>query len=121
VDLVQRRVRAATKQASRVARSGQAELFSVGEFPEAEEPPVEISDVEEFWLGRLSDEPTRFREADFANMLEETDWFPGDLQRALGNLIAAGRVRNLDAPKKRRTKFLHYEKDGERLQLVNRR
>ncbi|MCI0421304.1 MAG: hypothetical protein L0312_19105, partial [Acidobacteria bacterium] len=46
-----------------------------------------------------------------------TDWFPGDLQRALGNLIAAGKARNLDAPGKRRTKFVHVEK-GERLQLV---
>jgi len=119
VDLVQRRVRAATKQASRVEKSGQAELFSAGAFPEAEELPVEIGDVEELWLRRLSDQPSRFREADFAAMLEEMDWFPSDLQRALGNLIAAGKVRNLDAPKKRRTKFLHYEKDGERLQLVN--
>lgn len=52
-------------------------------------------------------------------ILEETDWFPGDLQSALGNLINAGKVRNLDAPRKRPKKPLHWDKD-ERLELMEK-
>ena len=84
-----------------------------------EEQPIDISEVERFWLDQLSNEPKRFGEAGFADLLEETDWFPRDFQCALGNLIASGRVRNLDAEGKRRSRFLHFEKkDGERLQLT---
>ena len=72
--------------------------------------------MERYWLTKLADQPRQFGEAEFADFLEETDWFPGDLQRALGNLIAAGKARNLDMIKPRRTKFLHFEKGGERLQ-----
>ena len=57
-------------------------------------------------------------EEEFANLLEDTDWFPGDFQRGLGNLIDAGKVRNLDAPRKRPKKPLHWKKEGERLQLM---
>lgn len=42
----------------------------------------------------------------------------GDLQRALGNLIDAGKVQNLDARGKRRKKFLHFDKGSERLQIT---
>jgi len=51
-------------------------------------------------------------------MLDEIDWFPGDFQRALGDLMQRGLVRTLDAPGRRTSKFLHYEKAGERLQLI---
>ncbi|OGT80728.1 MAG: hypothetical protein A3H91_09420 [Gammaproteobacteria bacterium RIFCSPLOWO2_02_FULL_61_13] len=113
---IQKLVRTATKQASRAEKSGQDELFAASDLIEADSHSVEISEVEQFWLERLSDQPKRFEEADFADMLEDTDWFPGDLQRALGNLIAADKVRNLDMPKPRKTKFLHFKKGGERLQ-----
>ena len=43
--------------------------------------------------------------------IEETDWFPGDLQSALGNLINAGKVRNLDSLRKRPKKPLHWDKE----------
>jgi three-Cys-motif partner protein len=116
---VQKLVRASTKQASRIEKTGQGELWTAENMSDVNEPPVEIAEVEQFWLGRLSDQPMRFREAEFADLLEETDWLPGDLQRALGNLIAVGKVCNLDAERKRRTRFLHFEKtNGERLQLM---
>jgi hypothetical protein len=73
--------------------------------------------VERDWLARLSTRPIRLGEPEFAALIEETDWFPGDLQLALGNLIRSGKARNLDAKSTRRSKFLHYENAGERLQL----
>lgn len=118
LESVQKLVRASTKQISRVERTGQSEMFNIGDFPEPSEPSVDIAEVEQFWLGRLSNDATTFGEAAFADLLEETDWFPGDLQRALGNLIDAGKVLNLDAERRRRSRFLHFEKkNGERLRL----
>lgn len=118
LDAVQKLVRASTKQRKRIDRTGQDELFSAGETQLPDDHTVDISEVESAWLTRLSLEPKRFDEAEYARLLEETDCFPRDLQTALGNLIEAGKVRNLDAQKKRRTKFLHFEGHGERLQLV---
>lgn len=116
---VQKLVRASTKQASRIEKTGQTELFRAGDLVGADEQPIDIAEVEQFWLDRLSNEPRKFGEAEFADLLEKTDWFPGDLQRALGNLIASGKVCNLDAEGKRRSRFLHFEKkNGERLQLT---
>jgi len=74
--------------------------------------------VEQLWLKLLSAEPRRIGHAEFADMLETTDWFPSDHQRALGSLLGKGMVRNLDAAKRRRTRFLHLDKGGERLQLT---
>lgn len=121
LDSIQKRVRAATKQIDRVERSGLLELFTSDQLPDVEKGKTSIEEVECFWLQRLSREPKRIGQSEFANILEQTDWFPGDLQRALGNLIAAGKVANLDNPgSKRHKNFLHYEKDGERLQLTEK-
>ncbi|MEK6209604.1 MAG: three-Cys-motif partner protein TcmP [Pseudomonadota bacterium] len=116
---VQKLVRASTKQASRIEKTGQGELWTAKDMADADEQPVDIAEVEQFWLERLSDQPIKFGEAEFADLLEETDWLPGDLQRALGNLIATGKVCNLDAEGKRISRFLHFEKkNGERLQMT---
>jgi len=115
---VQKLVRASTKQASRVERSGQEELFAADDLIETDDQAVDIAEVERFWLERLSEQPKKFGETEFADFLEQTDWFPGDLQQALGNLIAARQVGNLDMTKPRRTQFLHFEEGGERLQRI---
>jgi three-Cys-motif partner protein len=115
---LQKLVRAETKQRARVERTGQSELFSASEVVDSDADIVDIKSVENDWLVRLSKEPRKFDEAAFATLMEETDWLPGDLQRALGNLIKAGRVRNLDSDGKRRLNFLHFKGEGEHLQLV---
>ena len=115
---VQKLVRASTKQASRVDKSHQEELFAPRDLVDSDDQVVDVTEVEQYWLERLSEHAKRFGEKEFADLLEETDWFPGDLQRALGNLIAAGKARNLDMIKPRKTKFLHFEKGGERLQRI---
>lgn len=116
LDQIQKRVRAATKQSDRVSKSKQEELFSSDELLRADEDKVSMEEVERYWLKRLTPQPKKVGREEFADMLEETDWFPGDLQRALGNLIAAGKVQNLDARRKRRKNFLHFDEGSERLQ-----
>ena len=117
LDFVQKQVRSATKQQKRISKTGQSELFDSDEHIDRDEGRARPEEVESFWLKNLSHTPCRFDLRKFADLLEETDWFPGDLQAALGRLMAQGKVRNLDAKGKRRSRFLHYE-DGERLQLI---
>jgi len=118
LDLVQKRARAHTKQRRREEKSGMSGLFEDAAQVRAEDGRVSEEEVEKYWLARLTHEPRRFGESAFADMLEETDWFPQDLQHALGNLMRRGRVKNLDAPHPRRSKFLHFDGAGERLQLI---
>ena len=117
LDQVQKRVRASTKQIARAEKSRMDDLFGAASFIDSEQGRVSLSEAEQYWLRYLAGGTKRIDEAEFANMLEETDWFPADLQRALGSLIDAGKVRNLDAPRKRPKKPLHWE-NNERLQLV---
>lgn len=118
LDQVQKRVRASTKQHARIAKSGMGELFEAEAFVDAEEGHASLSEVEAYWLKFLASGERRIGEDAFANLLEDTDWFPGDFQRALGSLISAGKVRNLDAARKRPKKPLHWKNEGERLQLT---
>ena len=118
LDQVQKHVRASTKQHARITKSGMGELFGPEAFVDAEAGHASLREVEEYWLKYLADGERRVGEEAFANLLEDTDWFPGDFQRALGSLIDAGKVKNLDAARKRPKKPLHWKNEGERLQLT---
>lgn len=120
LDQVQKRVRASTKESARTEKSGMKDFFGPESFVNPEEGHAGVREVEKYWLNYLSKEANGMRrvdEVEFAKLLEDTDWFPGDFQRALGSLIDAGKVCNLDAPRKRPKKPLHWEK-AERLQLM---
>ena len=117
LDLVQKQVRAATKQRRRQEKTGIRELFNDADLISDDEGHVSEAEVQAYWVRRLGNGPKRIGYAEFADMLEETNWFPSDLQHALGDLIKNGRVRNLDAVGKRRTRFVHFDKD-ERLELL---
>ena len=119
LDPIQKQVRATTKQNKRIATSGQQEIFGPHESVIEAEGHASPEEVDAFWLTKLSLIPRKFDSRKFAHLLEETDWFPGDLQEALGRLIASGKVINLDAKRKRKSRFLHYE-DNERLQLTGK-
>lgn len=118
LDLVQKRVRAATQHRRRAERTRIDDLFAADTRVMDQEGHASPEEVEQYWLTRLSEKPQKIGWSEFADILEQTNWFPGDLQEALGNLMARGRVRNLDAAGKRRKKYLHFEKEGERLQLI---
>lgn len=112
VEFIQKVVRI---QAKRDA-SGQ-----VGLFPAEEEAQLDgdsdMTKVKEYWLSLLSTEPIPFGEDVLADMLETTGWLARDFQQSFGELMTEGRVENVDARGKRRTRFVHFEK-AERLRRV---
>jgi three-Cys-motif partner protein len=117
MEIVQRVVRAKTKQERRIETTGQEELFPAELDPAANEEAVDIEVVKEYWLNRLSDTPRVFCIEDLADMLEETNWFESNLQQAFKELATEGKVNNLDAKNKRPKKPVHFNKN-ERLQRV---
>jgi three-Cys-motif partner protein len=121
VDIVQKTVRAHTKQEKRIEKSGQTEIFLDSVAMVKDDDRVELIAVKEYWLTKLSSTPRYFGIIDLADMLEETDWFIDDIQSAFGELAAEGKVRNLDCKGKRRTSFVHFDENkgkGERLEKI---
>jgi three-Cys-motif partner protein len=114
MDVVQKRVRARTKQQRRIESTGQDELFT-DDIDSGATDTVDVEVVKQYWLDRLTRIPRAFGYEDLANMLEETNWFETNLQQAFKELIEEGKVVNLDAPRKRPKKPVHFDKN-ERLQ-----
>lgn len=113
LEIVQKKVRAVAQQEHREERSGQLELYTADESVSEEIASIDLSQVKEYWLTRLSPVPQAFGVNEFADMLEETGWFMGDFQRAFGELAKAGNARNLDdLSGRRRSQFVHYEENG---------
>lgn len=118
VELVQRRVRAAKQIEVRQQKTGVVDLFDT-------EPQLDPSDgrcspdeVDDFWRRYLAAGERRVGTAEFADILEATNWLPGELQGSLVRLVKAGVVVNLDAnASRRRSKPLHVDK-AERLKLT---
>lgn len=113
LDLVQRRVRAEAKQEKRESRSGQRELFQASENVSLEKL-ADPAEVKAYWLNKLSISPSYFGIYELADMIEETGWFERDFQVAFHELEREGKVQNINATRKRRTKFIHFT-TGERL------
>lgn len=121
IDLVQKQVRAHKKGAEREQRTGTPDMFGAESLVDATAGHASPEDIDDFWLDYLKVGTCRIGLNEFADILEETDWFPGDLQASLVRLISAGSVRNLDASGKRPKKPLHFEtKGGESLQLLEK-
>jgi len=117
IDLVQKQVRASRKDETREKKSGIRDMFGAESLVDVELGHAEPDEVDRFWREYLANGPRTVGEGQFADILEQTNWFPGDLQSSLVRLIDADVLRNLDAPKKRPKKPLHWEK-SERLRLV---
>lgn len=121
LDIVQKKVRALAKQDERIAKQKQLEMFSADEHINDERAEMYLSEVKAYWLSALTTVPKRFGTREFADMLESTEWFPGEFQRAFGQLEKEGLVKNNDAANKRRSKFVHFDansNDGEFLVKV---
>jgi hypothetical protein len=118
LDIVQKKVRAQAKQDLRIERSGQYEIFEP-DVSLLEDENVDILEVKNYWLSKLSIEPKRFGLEELADMLEETRWFIGDFQRAFIELLNDSKVKNLDAIRKRPKNAVHFEK-GEYLMKVKK-
>lgn len=118
VDLVQRQVRAAKQIDARQQKTGVTDMFSADPQAAPADGRCSPENVEVFWRTYLAVGERRVSTADFGDILETTNWLPGEVQSSLVRLVKAGAVRNLDADAiKRRTRPLHFEK-SERLQLT---
>jgi three-Cys-motif partner protein len=118
VDLVQRRVRATKQIDIRQQKTGVMDMFGIGPQTDSKDGRCSPDKVDAFWRSHLACGERRIGTAEFADILESTDWLPGELQNSLVRLVRAGVVRNLDADaSKRRSKPLHFDK-AERLQLT---
>lgn len=122
LDLVQKRVRARTKQERTEEKTGQWSLFGAEAAVPDSDGRVELEAVKEYWMKILAPEPQSFGLAELADLLEETGWFEGDFQRAFGELLSEGKVENLDMGTKRRSRFVHFDEsrnEGERLRKLS--
>lgn len=116
---IQQQVRAAAQEARRNEKDHQLQLAlpDVKTASDTLRDDTTHQEVKDFWLRKLTSQPQQFGLPELADMLEETDWSIGDLQRGLKELIANGLVENQDSRGKRVKNFVNFEK-GERLARV---
>jgi len=113
-EIVQRKVRFDVKQ----ARTGQPDLFGIDDTTIKQMGAAEIDEVKRYWLSRLGTSEIVFTENELADMLEATDWWISDLECAFQELLAEGKVENLDAKRKRPIHPINFNK-GERLRRTS--
>ena len=95
-----------------------ADMFATESAPDVGDGRSYPEEVDSFWRQYLAGGERRIATSEFADILETTNWLPGELQASLVRLVKAGIVKNLDADaSRRRSKPLHYDGAGERLQL----
>lgn len=120
VDIVQARVRAVKQFDERAKQSGTEDMFADAAETVSGDGRSTPEEVDNHWRKYLVGSPKRIDTATFADLLESTNWLPGELQASLVRLIKAGELENLDDGGKRRpARPLHFEKSGERLCLTH--
>jgi three-Cys-motif partner protein len=122
LDLIQKKVRAQAKQNHRVEKSGQKEFPSAFTKIKYEDDKIGLSEVKDYWLSKLSYEPKQFGIEEFADMIEETDWFINDFQVAFKELHDEGKTENLEAKniERRQTLFVNYKANKNRGEFLKR-
>ena len=110
VEIFQRRVR----HERRDKDVGQMNLIPITDSDLRDQFAADIEDVKQFWMDHLSSKPTAYNEANLADWLEQTGWLESDFQSVFKELLDEGKVENLDMQRKRRTRFVHFDK-AERL------
>lgn len=113
-------VRAQIRDTKRETKTGIVDLFSYEPvFVDDSHIKNNFSIIDDFWLEYVGTERV-VDEAGFAQILEDNNWFPGELQGSLKRLISQNKIQNLNATKPRPKKPLHYdERGGERLRVVS--
>jgi len=107
VDIIQRMVRAKTRQQKRIEKTRQLEMFDDSAHS-SNEVDIDLSEVKEYWLSKLAYSPKRFGLEKLADMLEETDWFISYFQAAFKELQKEGKVRNIDSARIRPKNVVHF-------------
>ncbi len=110
LDVVQKKVRAQTKQKRQFEATGQYDFFPADAHIDLNDASVDVEEVKDYWIESLSTNPRSFGTEELADILEATNWFEDNLQRAFKELQDEGKVVNLDASGKRPKKPVHFEK-----------
>ncbi|SOZ39870.1 three-Cys-motif partner protein TcmP [Cupriavidus neocaledonicus] len=119
VEKLQQMVRAKNKASRKQQITGTGDLFGVESFFSSDAGHAGAAEVDRFWHTYLKKGPQTIDTHAFATILENTDWFESDLDESLVRLIKAGKVTNLSADAKRRTRHpLHYTGQGETLKWI---
>ena len=111
VAIIQKQVRAHTRQEQRIDRTGQCEMYSDTAITSNTNDQIDLEEVKKYWLSKLSSTPKSFGIIELADMLEETDWFVMDFQNAFRELENEGWVKNLDKLRKRQVHTVKFEKE----------
>jgi three-Cys-motif partner protein len=118
-DIVQARVRAAKQFDKQAKKSGTDDMFADAAEIVSGDGRSAPNEVDDYWRRYLVGGSKRIDTVAFADILESTNWLPGELQASLVRLIKSGELENLDSGgKKRPARPLHFEKSGERLRLT---
>jgi three-Cys-motif partner protein len=117
MEIAQKRVRMRTKQQHRTESTRTEDLFA-DRVDAVATDTIDMDDVKQYWLDQLTHVSRQFGIDELADMLEETNWFETNLQQAFNELIDEGKTINLDAPRRRPKKPVHFEKN-ERLQRID--
>lgn len=118
-NVLQGEVRAQIRDDKKSKNTGMMDLFaSDGAFVDDAKSRANEPLIDQFWLTHIGSERV-IDEPGFAYILEETNWFPGELQASLARLISQKKVQNLASTKTRPKRPLHFEvRGGERLKLI---
>jgi three-Cys-motif partner protein len=110
-DIVQKFVRAQLHGQARLDASGTDDMFGYDAHIDATHGGRgEEIDVDSFWLRYLASGTKTIGRAEFADILEQTDWFPGDLQASILGLIDRGQVVNHDQKWRRSSTPIHLDR-----------
>lgn len=71
---------------------------------------IDLDEVKNYWLTKLSDQPAIFDEARLADMLEETGWLISNFEDAFMALRSEGKAENMDAKGKRSKHPIYFDK-----------
>ncbi len=114
-------VRAKIRDDKKEAQTGTGDLFADdAPFVSEEKSKIDPTNIDRYWLEFIGSGRS-VTEAQFSDILEKTNWFPGELQESLARLIYQKKVVNLDASKSRPKNPLHFAPiNGERLQPLPR-
>ncbi len=117
---LQKLVRAHVRDVKKAEKTGISDLFS-SETPfigNAQDHSLE-NIIDNYWLKELTLQEKSINETEIADVIEKYNWFPSEIQNSFKRLIGLGKIENLDIKGSRRTKFVNYDGNGERVRLVS--
>ena len=109
LDFIQKVVREQTKQDRRINKTGQLEFNFAQTDIKKDGDKVELQEVKNYWMNKLSYTQVQFGIEEFADMLEETRWYIIDFQKAFNDLLSEGKVKNLSSTRKRPVHAIHFK------------